>query len=70
MIAHPAYQAIIAMGFPAIALLLEQLRKEPDFWFEALRRISGVDPARQEDAGDLVRMTQAWLDWGTQQGYA
>jgi hypothetical protein len=69
MVAHPAYQAIIAMGMPAIGLLLEQLRKEPDFWFEALRRISAVDPVRQEDIGDLVRMTQAWLDWGTQQGY-
>jgi hypothetical protein len=70
MVSHPAYRAIIELGMPAIGLILEQLRREPDFWFEALRQISGTDPVRREDAGDLVRMTQSWLDWGEHQGYA
>jgi hypothetical protein len=69
MTGHLAYQEIITMGLPVIGRLLEQLRKSPDFWFEALRRISGANPVRQEDVGDLELMTRAWLDWGAQQGY-
>ncbi len=69
MIAHPAYRSIIGMGVPVIGLILERLERDPDFWFEALRQLTGQNPVRQEDVGDLALMTHAWLSWGEQNGY-
>ena len=42
--AIPAYQAIIAMGPAAVPLILAELRREPDHWFVALKRITGKTP--------------------------
>jgi hypothetical protein len=69
MVSHPAYNSIVEMGAPATALILERLEKEPDFWFDALRRITQQDPVPQEDVGNMDLMTQAWLMWGEKNGY-
>lgn len=72
MVTCPSYQRIIAMGEPAIPLILSQLRTEgdePDHWFWALRILTGIDPVRQEDQGDIVRMAEAWMQWGVDEGY-
>jgi hypothetical protein len=69
IVEHPAYQSVIGLGVPAISLILRELEREPDFWFEALRKITGENPVPQEDHGDMYRMTQAWLDWGAKNGY-
>jgi hypothetical protein len=47
MIKHPAYQQIIDMGEAVIPLLLAELEREPDFWFAALQKLTGVGPSRQ-----------------------
>jgi hypothetical protein len=64
----PAYRAIIAMGKPALPLILRDLQKEPDLWFMALKRIAGESPVRKADRGNIVRMTEAWLQWGREHG--
>lgn len=69
MAMHPAYQRIIGMGPRVVPLILRELRRKPDHWFWALTAITGQDPIRPEDAGDILRMTQAWLDFGERQGY-
>ena len=69
----PAYQSILGMGPIAVPFLLAQLRSEgngPDHWFWALKAISGADPVRDEDRGNLRRMAQAWLKWGQLMEYA
>lgn len=68
--ALPAYQAIIALGPAAIPLILEELRREPDHWFVALKRITGEDPVPEDARGNLDLMTQAWLRWGSSHGIA
>jgi hypothetical protein len=68
MIRHPAYQEIIHMGEPVVPLLLAELKREPDFWFAALRTITGVDPVPQASAGKIEEMTKAWIDWGRDKG--
>lgn len=68
--AHPAYQRIIAMGWPVVPLLLAELRREPQHWFTALKAITGEDPVPAADRGRLPHMTKAWLAWGLQRGYA
>lgn len=64
MVAHPAYQEIIALGRPAVPLLLQGLEKESVHWFEALKAITGEDPVSPQDWGNIPAMTAAWLAWG------
>ncbi len=67
---HPAYQKIIGMGEPAIALILKDLSKNgPDDWFWALTAITDENPITDAIAGDMVAMTEAWLLWGKNAGY-
>ena len=63
MAMHPAYQQIIGMGKEVLPLLLEELRREPDHWFWALKSITGEDPVPPADRSKLQAMTRAWLDW-------
>lgn len=63
----PAYQRILAMGAPAIPLILRQLDLEgddPDHWFWALNYLTGEDPVAAEDQGNMRKMSTAWLRWG------
>jgi hypothetical protein len=64
---HPAYREIIAMGEPAIRLILAELETRPDFWFEALRALTGEDPVPPEARGKVKAMAGAWLEWGRQE---
>src|SRR5438132_1326530 len=68
MAKHPAYQAIIALGPPAVPLILRELEREPDYWFAALRALTGADPVPPEARGRLSAMAEAWLRWGRDQG--
>ncbi|MEH2067246.1 MAG: hypothetical protein V7K47_03585 [Nostoc sp.] len=69
IILHSAYQQIIGMGTDAVPLILEELSREPEHWFWALRSITGDNPIKLEDKGRLKKMAEAWLDWGRQHGY-
>jgi hypothetical protein len=68
IVAHPAYQAIIALGPPVVPLILRELENEPAYWFEALRAITGEDPAAGEAHGNFRAIAAAWLDWGRSRG--
>ncbi len=70
MVMHPAYQQVIGMGQSAIPLLLRELAQRPDHWFWALKAITGIDPVPPEHRGDLALMSDDWLRWGREQGYA
>ncbi len=67
---HPAYQQIIALGPAAIPCLLRDLELNQRHWFTALTVLTGADPIREEDAGLIPAMIEAWLRWGKEQGYA
>ena len=66
---HPAYREIIAMGEPAVPLILAELKARPDFWFDALRAITGVEPVPKAARGDVAAMSAAWLEWGREHGH-
>ncbi|TWU43298.1 hypothetical protein Q31b_23360 [Novipirellula aureliae] len=61
-----SYQQIIGMGPAIVPLILAELEKEPDHWFWALEAITGENPVRDTDAGDVEASAQAWLQWGKQ----
>jgi hypothetical protein len=62
------YQSIIGMGWPAVPLILEELKRDPDQWFWALESITGDNPVRQESAGKVREMADAWITWGKARG--
>jgi hypothetical protein len=66
---HPAYQQIIGMGAGAVPLILYDLKKSRDDWFWALSAITGENPINETDAGNVPKMTEAWLQWGRAKGY-
>jgi hypothetical protein len=68
MAKHPAYQEIIAMGMAAVPLLLAELRRSPDFWFPALRSITGENPVLPGSVEKVKEMAQAWIEWGRAKG--
>lgn len=69
IILTPAYQEIIGMGKAAIPLILDELKKENNYWFWALSAITGVNPIKPEDRGNIPKMSEAWLEWGRQNNY-
>lgn len=62
------YERIIGIGPPAVHLILEELRREPDQWFWALEAITGENPVAPEDAGNISAMADAWIRWGARYG--
>ena len=66
---HPSYMRIIGLGPAAIPRLLEDLEKGPSHWGLALYAITGENPVSDEDAGNLGRITKAWVAWGRENGY-
>jgi hypothetical protein len=69
MFEQTSYREIIALGERAVPLLLAELEREPDWWFAALKTITGADPVAPDSRGKLLEMTRSWLDWGRAQGY-
>ena len=67
MIDHPAYREIIQLGEPVVSLLLEDLRREPAHWFEALQAITGENPVPGDHRGNIPAMQEDWLAWGRKQ---
>lgn len=58
-----SYQKIIGLGPQVVPFLIRELSREPDFWFWALRAITGANPVPQEAQGNVDEMTKCWLSW-------
>ncbi len=69
LVMHPKYQSIIGMGPDVLPILFRELQKKPGHWFWALRAITEEDPTQPEDAGDLQKMRESWLNWAKDKGY-
>ncbi|HEX7862391.1 MAG TPA: hypothetical protein VF773_18785 [Verrucomicrobiae bacterium] len=65
--ANDSFLRIVGFGPIAIPWILEELRNDPDWWFEALRAITREDPA--SDAESFDSAVEAWLKWGSDNGY-
>jgi hypothetical protein len=73
-VADPIYQQIIAMGWPAVPLLIRQIDRDlenggPSDWFQALRSITGEDPTnRPERPNGAIFKAKLWLEWAKKRG--
>jgi hypothetical protein len=67
---HPAYQRIMAMGKPALSLILRDLRQSSGHWFYALRFIAGEEAKDVAVGADTIEdARKAWLKWGYDKEY-
>lgn len=57
------YQKIIEMGYEVLPFIIEDLRVTYSFWFAALEKITGINPIRRENLGNIKAMTQDWSNW-------
>jgi len=67
IVAHPAYQRIIALGEPVLPLIFRDLHNRQSLWFWALRYITGEDPVGENQAGKAA--VAEWQQWGKSRGY-
>jgi hypothetical protein len=68
--AHPNYRALIALGKRVIPFMLGELQGDnPEHWFDALEQITGENPVRPEQRGNIHQMAAAWIEWGKRHGY-
>ena len=67
-IAHPLYQRIIGLGRPVLPVLLDEFAHRPNYWFHALRSITGQDPVPEQgpwqSGCDGVRLDQVGARYG------
>ena len=68
IIDHPAFRQIIALGKDVVPLLLRDLEAQASLWVWALPEITGENPMPASDAGNIRKMSDAWLKWGRAQG--
>jgi len=71
--AHPSYLRIVALAKYSTdneleRLILQELREDPDHWFDALTAITGDDPIQPNHGFDEA--VEAWLEWGRKKGIA
>src|SRR3972149_1206950 len=57
------YQEIIQLGWYVVPIIIDDLREDPDFWFPALKRITGTDPTHKEDAEKVKELANYWIVW-------
>ncbi len=66
----PEYHRIIGLGRPVVPLLLRELEREPEFWFDALEAITGDNPVPESvsASGNIQAVTDCWVKWGRDRG--
>ena len=63
IVSNPEFRGIVDMGDVVIPLIMDELRKRPDFLIAAMSLITGENPVKPSQLGDIEAMTQAWIDW-------
>jgi hypothetical protein len=63
-----ALRSIISLGPSVVPFILKDLRDSPKHWFYALRSLTGANPIKKSDAGNLVKMQAAWFNWAAKKG--
>lgn len=63
IVGNQEFRDIVAMGDVVIPLIVSELRKRPDFLIAAMTLITGENPVKPNQLGDMRAMTQAWIDW-------
>lgn len=63
---HPSYRQIVALGEPAIPLIIERYRQDHLPWGFALEEITGMKMVEDTRSFKPKDVKQKWLDWWDQ----
>jgi hypothetical protein len=66
---EPLLPVIESFGDNSSPFIFEQLGRNADHWFFALRAITGINPIPEEDRGRIPEMCKHWLQWGEDHGF-
>jgi hypothetical protein len=66
---HSTYNTIVMYDKEALPFIFNEMKMRPDWWFDALERITGENPVKEENKGDLRKMTIDWLKWAKENNY-
>jgi hypothetical protein len=58
------YLKIIKLGEKVIPFILQEMKRDPDDWFLALRILSETNPVNPEESKNFRLATDAWIKWG------
>jgi hypothetical protein len=64
--AHPSYHAILLLKDDAVPLILRELQRRPDRWFEALKLLTRANPVAP--GSTFEQGVSAWIRWGKENG--
>ncbi len=63
----PSYQKIIGMGRVAVPFIIRELQKGKGYglghWSHALEVLTGENPVRHAQKGNIRAIADAWLEW-------
>ena len=60
---NSAYRSIIGLGQGVIPFILEDLRNTDSHWFHALEALTGQNPIKESNRGNIPAMKADWLEW-------
>jgi hypothetical protein len=60
--AHQSYQAILVLKDDVVPLILKELQRRPDWWFEALEVLTQQNPVPLN--ASFEEAVNSWIDWG------
>ena len=63
------YQQIIKLGERVIPFLLEDMKEHGTHWFRVLYTLTGQNPIKKENIGNIKAMISDWLKWGHKNHY-
>jgi hypothetical protein len=69
LMAHPAFQSLVAIGWDAVPQLLREVESRPSLLVWALHEITGENPVPPSAGGRFREMATAWAQWGRRRGY-
>ncbi len=70
MVAHPAYQELIALGSAALPYLFRDLERTGDGHLSrALTELTGANPVLPEERGRIRAIADRWLNWAREHGH-
>jgi hypothetical protein len=69
LLANPSYLELIAMGEKILPFIFTDMQREASHWFMALHILTGMNPVKPENRGNIQLMTHDWLEWAKSKGY-
>jgi hypothetical protein len=60
------YKKIISLGMVVVPVIINKLKETPCHLFFALYKITGINPVRPENRGNIEKMSNDWIAWWEQ----